>query len=37
VTPGEQVVENLLAKGWITQEGLNKARERYGLPPREQG
>jgi predicted transcriptional regulator len=36
-TPGEQVIASYLSRGWITQEGLNEARERYGLPSRERG
>ncbi len=35
--PGEQVIAEYLAKGWITQDGLNEARERYGVPTRERG
>jgi predicted transcriptional regulator len=34
--PGEQIIAEYLAKGWITQEGLNEARGRYGVAPREQ-
>jgi predicted transcriptional regulator len=36
-TPGERVVADYLARGWITQQGLNEARERYGVPTRERG
>lgn len=34
--PGEQVVEEYLSKGWMTQEGLAEARLRYGVPTEEQ-
>ena len=33
--PGEQVVDEYLAKGWMTREGLDEARRRYGVPPGE--
>jgi RHH-type transcriptional regulator, rel operon repressor / antitoxin RelB len=32
--PGEKVVEEYLSKGWLTQDSLDEARERYGLPQR---
>jgi RHH-type rel operon transcriptional repressor/antitoxin RelB len=35
--PGERVIDEYLSKGWMTQEGLNEARQRYGAPSREQG
>lgn len=34
---GEQVISEYLSKGWITQDGLNEARQRYGVPTRDQG
>ena len=35
-TPGEEVIAEYLSGGWITQDGLNEARQRYGVPAREQ-
>jgi len=35
--PGQHVVGGYLAKGWMTQEGLNEARQHDGAPARESG
>ena len=35
--PGDQVVDEYVSRGWITREGLDEARERYGVSAREQG
>jgi len=34
--PGDQVVSEYLSKGWMTTDGLDEARQRYGVPIREQ-
>lgn len=37
IMPGEEVIGEYLARGWITQDGLDEARRRYGVPTRNQG
>lgn len=34
--PGERVLDEYLAKGWVTRDGLSEARQRYGVAEREQ-